>query len=131
MKRSLWLHWNWALPFIYVLALGTARAESPEETLKGLPAPAQKTIKAESKQQTLVSIEKKERDGKARYKVLIKNKDMEKRVFVDDSGKVLRLKQDVALATLPAAVRKTCDVQGKGAQFVRSTRVTQDGKTEW
>ena len=121
-----------ALPCICLLVVGTAHAESADETLKALPAPVQKTIRAEKQDRTLVKIETKAKDGHARYKVVMTTANgMQKRLVVDAGGALLRVKNDVALDTLPAAVRSAVDANTKGAKFVRSTKVTHDGKIEY
>lgn len=113
--------------------LGSARAESPDETLKALPAPVQKTIQAERQERSLVKIDKKEKDGQVRYKVVLIHNGMQKRLFVDGAGKLLRVKNDVEPGALPAPVKKAVDAQGKGGKFVRSTRIndSKDNKVSY
>ena len=56
---------------------------------------------------------------------------MQRRLMLDGDGKVLKLKNDVAAETLPAAVKKAADGMAKGAKMVRSTQVTADGKVTY
>jgi hypothetical protein len=56
---------------------------------------------------------------------------MQKRIFVDGDGKILRLKNDVEIGALPAPVKATVDANSAGTKFMRSTKVTHDGTTEY
>jgi uncharacterized membrane protein YkoI len=108
-----------------------ARAESADAVWKALPAPVQKTIEAEKGPATLVSIEQKGKDGAARYKVVLTVGSKQRRLMVDGAGNLLKKKDDVETATLPAPVKKTVEVQAKGARIVRSTRVDEQGKLKF
>jgi hypothetical protein len=128
MTRATFLR---ALPFLCLLLVGTAYAEDPDATLKSLPAPVMQAIQAEQGDKSVFRIDVKGKDGQKRYKVILKSKDgMQKRLFLDDKGTLLRLKNDVALDALPAPVKKTSDENSAG-KFVRSTKVTHDAKTEY
>jgi hypothetical protein len=56
---------------------------------------------------------------------------MQRRLFVDETGKLLRLKNDVAFDAVPAPVHKTAETSGKGLKFVRSTKITHEGTVEY
>jgi hypothetical protein len=121
-----------ALAAVCLFVLGSAHAESGDESLKTLPAPVQNTIRAERGQRSVVSIDAKSKGRQTSYKVIMKaDNGMQKRLFVDASGKLFRVKNDVTIDAVPAAVRTTADANGKGGKFVRSTRIDHDGKLEY
>jgi hypothetical protein len=121
-----------ALAGLVLFSFGVAHADSADETLKTLPASVQKTIKAEIETRSLVRIDPKTRDGKTHYKVIMRSADgMQKRLFLDPEGKVLRLKIDVDRGALPAPVRTTVDANSAGLKFVRSTKVSHDSAVEY
>ncbi len=114
------------------LVLGTAHAEGADETLKGLPAAVQKTIRSEGQQATLVSIDQNAKHGAVRYKVKMSLPGgKQRRLMIDANGKLFKLKNDVDTDKLPAPVHKTVEAQAQGAKIVRSTQVTQDGKIKY
>lgn len=121
-----------ALPLLCLFVFGSAHAGGGDELLKSLPAPVQKTISAERGQRNLVDIQAQSKGGQTGYKVIMKAANgMQKRLFVDSSGKLVRVKNDVAPDTLPAAVRANADSNGKGGKFVRSTRIDHDAKVDY
>jgi hypothetical protein len=125
------MHSSRVLVCVGVLA-GAAFADTTKVELKQLPAAAQKTVQTELGGRSIVKIDANQRDGRARYKVVMVAQDgMQKRVTVDGDGKILRLKNDVAMRDVPAAVRKTAEANASGAKLVRSTKVTHDDVTEW
>jgi uncharacterized membrane protein YkoI len=129
MKLPVWVK---AVPAIFLFVLGSAHAQSGEELLKPLPAPVQKTIRTERGTRSLVKIESKSKGGQTLYKVVMKGDNgMQKRLAVDASGKLLRVKNDVTIDALPAAVRATGDANGKGGKFVRSTKIDHDAKLDY
>jgi len=114
-----------------VLTCGTARADSTND-VKALPAAVQKTITAQGAGKSVVRVDTKANSGHTRYKIIMKSPDgMQRRLFIDENGTLLRLKNDVTFDSVPASVHKTADAGGKGAKLVRSTKITHDGKTEW
>jgi hypothetical protein len=118
--------------FAYLFLTGAVRADATDDQLKPLPAPVQKTIRAELEKRTIVKIDPKTHDGKTRYKVVMKAANgMQKRIFVDAEGKIQRLKLDVERDSLPAPVKEQVDQNNKKLKFVRVTKVTHDDVVEW
>ena len=96
-----------------------------------MPPAVQKTIGVQNPG-TLVKIDSKVKKDGTRYKVVMMGKNgMQRRLVLDSSGKVLKLKNDVAAEAMPAAVQKTVKAQTQGAKFVRSTQVTKDEKVTY
>jgi hypothetical protein len=117
---------------IVLLTSGAARGDATDDAVKALPAAVQKTITAESMGKHVVRVDKKQNDGHTRYKIILKSSDeMQRRLFIDENGTLLRLKNDVIFSSVPPSVHQTAETGGKGAKFVRSTKISHDGKTEW
>jgi uncharacterized membrane protein YkoI len=117
---------------VCVFAMSVAHAQSADETLKGLPAAVQKTIRAERGTRGLMKIESKAKAGETIYKIVMGASDgMQKRLTVDASGKLLRVKNDVTRDSLPAPVRALVDANSKSGKFVRSTKIDHDAKVDY
>lgn len=115
-----------------LMTFGTARGDTTDDAVKALPAAVQKTITAEGTGKRVVRVDKKQNQGHTRYKIIMKSSDdMQRRLFIDENGTLLRLKNDVIFSSVPPSVHQTAETGGKGAKFVRSTKITHDGKTEW
>jgi uncharacterized membrane protein YkoI len=100
--------------------------------VKALPAAVQTTLRKESAGKSVVRVDNKQRDGNTTYKIITKSPDgMQRRLFIDSNGKLVRLKNDITLDAVPHVVRKTADAESKAAKFVRSTKITHDAATDY
>ncbi|HVT17985.1 MAG TPA: hypothetical protein VHQ90_17640 [Thermoanaerobaculia bacterium] len=114
-----------------ILATRSAQAKHQPVSLDKLPAAVHQTIKEQSAGGTVSAVWQESRDGKTAYGSKIKIKGQDKEVVVDSAGAVVELEEEVPIASLPEAVRKTVIEQSKGVLVQRISRETAGGKVTY
>jgi hypothetical protein len=120
-----------AAAWLAILATPPAQAKHQAVSLDKLPAAVQATIKDQSTGGTVSALWQDSREGKTVYGSKIKIKGQDKEVVVDSAGAILELEEEVAIASLPEAVRKTVIEQSKGVLVQRVSRETAGGKVTY
>ncbi len=107
--------------------VASAQDTEKKVKMKDLPAAVQATVKEQSQGATIRGLAKEVEKGKTFYEVELKVNGHNKDVSMDADGKVVSVEEEVALDSLPAAVKAEIVKQaGKGTiRLVES--VTKDG----
>ncbi len=93
--------------FTLTAAIAAMTLHAADQKIKrsDLPAAVQNAVDQVSKGATVVGYSKEVEDGKTSYEVEMKVGALAKDVTLDANGKTLAVEQEVALASLPAAVK--------------------------
>jgi uncharacterized membrane protein YkoI len=92
-----------ALPAL-LLASGVSAAEKRVK-MESLPPAVQKTVQEQAKGATIRGLTKETEDGKTFYEAELKINGHNKDLLIDPAGSVVEIEEEVALASLPAAVK--------------------------
>jgi uncharacterized membrane protein YkoI len=109
---------------------GSAAKEQGGEkkmTLKSLPPAVQKTVKEQTQGATIVGISKEVENGQTQYEVETKVNGHAKDFIVAADGKLMDVEEEVALASLPAAVKATIQKEAGQGKILRVETLTKDG----
>ena len=83
--------------------------------MRDLPEPVRKTVQEQSKGATLRGLAKEVKDGQTFYEAELKVSGHTKDVLIDAAGAVVEIEEEVAMASLPPAVKATIEKNaGKG-----------------
>jgi uncharacterized membrane protein YkoI len=97
---------------IYYLALpallvaGGVSAADQRVKMENLPAAVQKTVQEQSKGGTIRGLSKEIEDGKTFYEAELKVNGHNKDLLIDPAGSVVEVEEEVALDSVPAAVKE-------------------------
>jgi uncharacterized membrane protein YkoI len=99
-----------ALTVVISFAAPFTPAQAKQETeskvtMKDLPAPVQATVKEQSKGAVLRGLAKEVENGQTFYEAELKVNGHNKDVLIDPAGKVVEVEEQVAIASLPPAVK--------------------------
>src|SRR5437867_6190605 len=109
------------------LFLGTAWAEGGEQKVKmsDLPKAVQKTVQEQSKGATVRGLSKEVEDGKTYYEVEMTVDGHGKDVTIDGAGTVVEVEEEVALSSLPPAVKSALEKKAGAGKIVKIESVTK------
>jgi len=93
-----------ALPAL--LVVGGVSAADQRVKMENLPAAVQKTVQEQSKGGALRGLAKEIEDGKTFYEAELKVNGHNKDLLIDPAGSVVEVEEEVALDSVPAAVKE-------------------------
>ena len=101
--------------------------------LKDLPPAVQKTVQAETKNATLVGIGKEKENGKTVYELETKVNGKTRDLMIDAAGRVYLVEEEVALDSVPPAVKAALQLRGRLLRLetlTKGTAVTYEAQVE-
>lgn len=107
---------------------GTIAAQEKQLQRSDLPAPVQKTADEQSKGATITGYKKETEAGKPAYEVKMTINGHSKDVTIDPSGNLLEIEEQVALESLPAAVRDGLQQKAGAGKITKVESITKHGK---
>src|SRR4051812_11068185 len=96
-----------------------------------LPAAVQQALGQVSQGATIVGYSKEIENGKTLYEIEMKTGKVTKDVTLDESGKVVIVEQEVALDSVPAAVKEGLTKGAGKARITKVESITEDGKVTY
>ena len=111
-----------------VIALGSGAAWAAERPvqMKDLPSPVQATVTAETAGATVKGISREIEHGVTLYEVETIVNGLSRDILIDESGTVVDVEQQVAVAAAPLPVQQALSQMG---QVLKLERVTARGET--
>jgi len=97
-------------------------------TRKNLPAAVARTVDAQSKGATIRGYSEEEENGQTFYEVELRVNGHTRDVLIDSNGAVVEVEEQVALASLPAAVRDGLKAGARGGKIGVVESVTKGGQ---
>jgi uncharacterized membrane protein YkoI len=118
-----------AVFFLSPLLFANAQAQDSETRvkMKDLPKPVQKTVKEQSKGASVRGLSKETDQGKTYYEVELKVKGHTKDVLIDETGAVVETEEEVAIASLPPAVKAEFEKHAANGKIQMVESITKDG----
>ena len=112
------------MPALLLLAAG-AFADTPIK-MGDLPAAVQQTVREQSKGGAIRGLAKEVENGKTLYEVELKMNGRNRDVLIDPSGKVVEIEEEVAVDSLPAAVKAGLEKQTGKGRIIGVESITRD-----
>jgi len=109
-------------------ALSLAGAESKIK-LQSAPAAVQATVKAETANATLVGLSKEIEHGKTMYELETKVNGRGRDLMIAEDGSVASVEEEVALDSVPGAVKEALLHKSAGGKITKVEAVTENGST--
>ena len=118
-----------AVPLSFVLLL-TLQAFSADKKIArtDLPAAVQKTVDEQSKGATIRGFSKEVEHGKTYYEVELLANGHGKDISMDASGKIVEVEEEVALDSLPDAVKRGLQAKAGKGKIGKVESLTKGGK---
>jgi uncharacterized membrane protein YkoI len=113
---------------VLLLAGPVVRAAEKKITRAELPPAVEKTVAELAKGATIRGFSKEIEQGKTYYEAQLTVKGRGRDVSIDESGKVVEVEEELALDTLPAAVKEGLQKAAGAGQIVRVESLTRSGK---
>ena len=113
---------------ISVCLTGSALAQEKKLTRSQLPAAVQATVDAQSQGATVKGFSEEKEKGQIFYEAEMTVKGHSKDVLIDAKGGVVEVEEEVALDSLPAAVREGLQAKAAGGKLGRVESLTKQGK---
>jgi hypothetical protein len=107
---------------------GTIAAQEKQIQRSDLPAPVQKTADEQSKGATITGYKKETEAGKPAYEVKMTVDGHSKSATIDPSGTLLEIEEQVAVESLPAAVRDGLQKKAGAGKITKVESITKHGK---
>ena len=107
---------------------GTIAAQEKQIQRSDLPAPVQKTADEQSKGATITGYKKETEAGKPAYEVKMTVDGHSKSATIDPSGALLEIEEQVAVESLPAAVRDGLQKKAGAGKITKVESITKHGK---
>ena len=112
---------------IFVLGAFNVWADEKPVKMKSLPKAVQQTVEEQSKGAAILGLSKETEKGKTYYEVELKIDGHHKDVLIDSTGAVVESEEEIALDSLPPAVKSGIEKQmGKG-KIVMIESITRNG----
>ena len=116
-----------------VLSLGlaisantVAQASERPVRMKDLPKAVQTTVQEQSKGATVRGLSKETDNGKIYYEVELKVNGHNKDVLIDSTGAVIEIEEEMAMASVPAAVKAELEKHIRGGKITMVESVTKN-----
>jgi hypothetical protein len=142
MRRSLVL-WAFAAAFLTAGAVPAASQVARQEASKEkggdsersvkmseLPAAVRETVREQSRGAKIRGLSVETENGVTNYEVELKVNGHTRDVLIDPSGAVVAVEEQVALASLPAAVRTAVEQGARGGRVVLVESISKGGVVE-
>lgn len=112
-----------------LLIVGALQAQESEKRvqMKDLPPAVRKTVEEQSKGATIRGLSKEIEAGKTYYEAELTVQGHGKDVLIDSAGKVVEIEEEVQLASLPPAVKKTIEKSAAGGKIGKIESITKNG----
>lgn len=125
MKRSGWV----LFAMLVLVVVGAAKAAAQEKHLKksDLPAAVQKTADEQSKGAKVLGYASEVEEGKLQYEVETTVNGLSRDVTIAPDGSVLEVEQQVAMESLPAAVRDGLQKAAGAGKISKVESLTKHG----
>ena len=108
---------------------GKVLSTEEEVPLSEVPEAARKVINARAAGGKVVSTEKAFENGKTSFGAVIEKGGKQSEISVTADGKIVGSEEDIPLAEVPEAARKTINAQASGGKIISTKKVLEDGKT--
>jgi uncharacterized membrane protein YkoI len=109
---------------------GAAEADA-KITMDQVPPAVQQAVKAYASESEIKGIEDGDVDGTKVIEFDLEKNGRKSEIAFRKNGRLFSTEEDVALADLPAAVRKTINGKGAGGAIGTPEKVVQEGKTSY
>ena len=109
-----------------VVASGVSAAEKRVK-MESLPPAVQKTVQEQSKGATIRGLSQEIEDGKTFYEAELKINGRGKDVLIDSTGSVVEIEEEVALDSLPAAVKEAIQKHAAKGRIKLVEAVSKNG----
>ena len=93
--------------------------------MKDLPAAVQRTVREQSKGATIRGLSQETEKGKTNYEVELRVNGHNRDVLIDPSGAVVEIEEQVTLASLPPAAKKTIERNAGGGRIGMVESITR------
>jgi uncharacterized membrane protein YkoI len=113
---------------VLLLAGSVARGAEKKITRAELPPAVEKTVAELAKGATIRGFSKEIEQGKTTYEVELTVNGHGRDVSIDDGGKVVEVEEELALDTLPPAVKEGLKKAAGAGQIVKVESLTKSGK---
>lgn len=110
------------------LLAGSAMAQEKKIKRSDLPPAVEKTVAAQSKGATITGFAEEVENGKTYFEVEMKVNGHSKDVLIDPSGVVAEVEEDVAMDSLPAAVKSGLQAKAGKGKLVAVESLTKKDK---
>lgn len=111
-----------------VCLTGLAFTQEKKLTRSQLPAPVQATVDAQSQGATVKGFSEEKEKGQIFYEAEMTVNGHSKDVLIDAKGNVVEVEEEVALGSLPAAVREELQAKAGSGKLGRVESLTKQGK---
>ena len=108
-----------------------AREQETRVKMKDLPAAVQQTVLEQSKGATIRGLSREVENGESNYEVELRVHGRKKDVLIDPTGAVVEVEEQVALASLPPAVKTTIEQSAAGGKLVSVESTSKGGTVVW
>ena len=98
--------------------------------IEDLPAPAQETVRNETKNAKLLGLSQEGEKGKTLYRVETKVGDKSRDLLVNPAGKIMAVEEEISINAVPGGAREVIDKKAAGGQIKRVEMVVALGETE-
>jgi hypothetical protein len=115
----------WSVTTFAVLLAGGLSAAEKQLKMADLPPGVQKAVQEQSKGTTIRGLSKEVENGKTFYEAELRVSGHNKDLLIDPAGSIVEIEEEVALDSLPAAVKGGLEKQAAGAKIVVVESVTK------
>jgi hypothetical protein len=98
--------------------------------VEDLPAPAQETIRNETRSAKLIGVTQEGEKGKTLYRVETRIGDKSRELVVNPAGKITAVEEEISINAVPGGAREVIDKKAAGGQIKRVEMVVALGETE-
>jgi uncharacterized cupredoxin-like copper-binding protein len=118
---------------LFTLGLAALSLGAADTKIKrsALPAPVQQALDQLSQGATIVGYSKEVENGKTLYEIEMKTGSLTKDVTLDETGKVVIVEQEVALDSLPDAVKNGITKAAGASKIVKVESITEGDKVTY
>lgn len=118
------------LPVLFLatslMVFGIAQASEKKVKMKDLPKAVQKTVEEQSQGATVSGLSKEVEHGKTYYEVELKVKGHGKDILIDAAGAIVEVEEEVAMASLPQAVKTAIEAKAGKGKIVKVESITKN-----
>jgi hypothetical protein len=120
------------IPALVLAGLSFAAVLTAQNTLKveDLPAPAQETVRNETRDAKLLGVTQEGEKGKTLYRVQTKVGEKSRDLLVSPAGKIMAVEEQISINAVPGGAREVIDKKAAGGQIKRVEMVVALGETE-
>ena len=120
---------TYALVFtVVVLVVVNCEAQEKRIRRSDLPAPVEKTVAAESAGATIRGFSEEKENGSTYYEVELTVNEHGKDILMDKTGTIVEVEEEVAMETLPPAVKDGLTAKAGKGKITRVESITKHDK---